>query len=201
MRWTMGPMAASLLLGLALTGCAGGMDGTADSKKDANPDYMVASAKEEFEIRDYKPRAVAMTTLRGSYRQSVEQGYINLERYFLGANAVPEAMKMDVPIMVREDPSGGWTTIFPLPRDYRAETAPRPNDERIRVVEVPARRVAVLKFPGALDDSIMTTQSAKLKAWLDGQGIAYRDDWTMAMTDLAWVPARWRTNEIQVTLK
>jgi DNA gyrase inhibitor GyrI len=189
-------MAAVILAGLAL---AGGPE-RADAKRE-RPEFVVVSTEDKFEIRDYATLVVAQFTMRGTYKRSVSQGYINLERYFLGKNTVPEAMKMTVPTMVRDDLASGWTTMFVLPKGYRAETAPRPNDRRIRVVEFPARRVAVIEFPGKLNEAVMREQVARLDAWLAAKGIAHRGDFTLAGYDPPWIPAAWRDNEVLVTLK
>ena len=196
MRWMLQPVAAVIVAGLAL---AGGPE-RADAKPE-RPEFVVVSTEDKFEIRDYATLVVAQFTMRGTYRQSVSQGYLNLERYFLGKNTVPEAMKMTVPTMVRDDLADGWTTMFVLPRGYRAETAPRPVDRRIRVVEFPARRVAVIEFPGKLNEAVMREQIAKLDAWLAAKGIAHRGDFTLAGYDPPWTSAAWRDNEVMVTLK
>ncbi len=196
MRWMLRPVAVAILAGLALTG---GSD-RADAKPE-RPEFVVVSTEGSFEIRDYATLVVAQFTMRGTYRRSVSQGYIRLEQYFMGENTVPEAMKMTVPTMVRDDLASGWTTMFVLAKGYRAETAPRPNDRRIRVVEFPARRVAVIVFPGKLGEAVMREQIAKLDAWLAAKGIAHRGDFTLAGYDPPWTPAAWRDNEVMVTLK
>ena len=196
MRWMLRPVAVAILAGLALTG---GSD-RADAKPE-RPEFVVVSTEGSFEIRDYATLVVAQFTMRGTYRRSVSQGYIRLEQYFMGENTVPEAMKMTIPTMVRDDLANGWTTMFVLPRGYRAETAPRPVDRRIRVVEFPARRVAVIEFPGKLNEAVMREQVARLDAWLTAKGIDHRDDFTLAGYDPPWIPAKWRDNEVLVTLK
>jgi DNA gyrase inhibitor GyrI len=189
-------LAVVMLAALAL---AGGPDG-ADAKQE-RPEFVVVSTEDKFEIRDYGTLVVAQFTMRGTYKRSVTQGYINLEKYFLGKNTVPEAIEMTVPTMVRDDLASGWTTMFVLPKGYRAETAPRPNDRRIRVVEFPARRMAVIVFPGKLSEAAMREQVARLDAWLSAKGIAHRGDFTLAGYDPPWTPAAWRDNELLVTLK
>ncbi len=196
MRWMLRPVAVVMLVGLAL---AGGLE-RADAKPE-RPEFVVVSTEDKFEIRDYATLVVAQFTMRGTYRQSVSQGYLHLERYFLGKNTVPEAMKMTIPTMVRDDLANGWTTMFVLPKGYRAETAPRPVDRRIRVVEFPARRVAVIEFPGKLGEAVMREQVARLDAWLAAKGIAHQGDFTLAGYDPPWTPAAWRDNEVLVTLK
>lgn len=189
-------LAAAALAAMALSGCM--RESAADQER---PAYTVASADEEFEIRDYGAQTVAEYSARGSYGRAVEEGYIKLERYFLGENAVPEAMAMNVPVMVRNDQSGGWTTMFVLPAEYRAESAPAPIDQRVRVMELPQRRVAAIRFPGKLSETVMREQSAKLDVWLAARGIPHRSDFTLAGYDAPWMPSAWRENEVIVTLK
>jgi DNA gyrase inhibitor GyrI len=197
MRWTLKPIAVVMLAVLALTGSPDGA-----GAKPERPEYTVVSTeKDGFEIRDYSAMVVAQFTMRGTYRKSVSQGYMRLEEYFLGKNAVPEPIEMTVPTMVRDDLANGWSTMFYLPKGYRPETAPQPNDRRIRVVEIPARQVAVIVFPGKLNERVMREQSEKLGAWLASRGIAHNNDFTLAGYDTPWTPKRWRKNEVMVTLK
>ena len=196
MRWRLQAGAALMLAALALIGSVE----RADAKQE-RPEYTVVSTEKEFEIRDYDTMVVAQFTMRGTYRRSVSQGYIKLEQYYLGKNTVPEPIEMTVPTMVRDDLAGGWTTMFVLPKGYRPESAPQPLDRRIRVVEFPARRVAVIVFPGKLNERVMRDQAANLEVWLAAKGIEHRGDFTLAGYDPPWTPSKWRDNEVLVTLK
>ena len=189
--------AAALVAGMALAGC---MPETT-AQREENPQYVVASAEEAFEIRDYGTRVWAQHSARGTYRSAVEQGYIRLERYFTGENTVPEAMEMSAPVMVREDGAEGWTVMFPLPDSYTVETAPRPNDQRIRIVEHPPRRIAAVKFGGELGEAVLREKAAELDAWLDARGLEHRGDFMLASNDPPWKPRAWRRNEVLVTLR
>lgn len=189
-------VAAALVAAVALSGC---MPGT--EAKQEQPTYAVASAEQAFEVRHYGTQVVAQHSARGPYRQAVEQGYIRLERYFTGYNMVPEPIEMTMPVMVRDDGAEGWTTMFLLPAAYRAETAPRPVDQRLRVVELPPREVAVVKFSGQLGEAVLRERAAELAAWLEARGMAHRGDFTLASYDAPWKPAAWRQNEVLVTLK
>jgi DNA gyrase inhibitor GyrI len=196
-RWMVRPVAVAMLAAMAL---AGSPD-RADAKPE-RPEYVEVSTEDNFEIRDYATMVVAQFTMRGTYRQSVTKGYINLEQYFLGKNSVPEPIAMTTPAMVRDDLADGWSIMFILPKGYRVESAPRPNDRRIRVIEIPAHRVAVIVFPGKLNERAMREQSENLKAWLAAKGIAHKGDFTLAAYDTTrWKPSKWRGNEVMVTLK
>ncbi len=196
MRWFYHPVAAVILAGVALTSAPQGAEA-----KSERPEYTVVSTEKEFEIRDYGTMVLAEFTMRGTYRQSVSQGYIKLEQYFLGKNTVPEPIRMTVPTMVRDDLANGWSTMFFLPKGYRVESAPRPLDRRIRVIEYPPRRMAVIVFAGKLNEYVMREQIAILEAWLAAKGIAHNNDFTLAGYATPWTPKKWRKNEVMVTLK
>lgn len=188
--------AAGLLAAAVLMGCMPGSEA-----KDEELPYTVASVQEDFEIREYAPQLWAQHSARGTYRSAVERGYIRLERYFTGENTVPEPIEMSPPVVVRDDGAEGWTVMFPLPGNYQVETAPRPVDQRIRLVELPARRVAALSFRGGLDEAVLQERAAKLAAMLEAQGLAHRGDFALANYSPPGFPARWQKNAVLVTLR
>jgi len=197
LRWIGRPVAAVMFGVLVFAGSPE----RADAKPE-QPEYVEISKEGDFTIREYDTMVVAQYTMRGTYRQSVNKGYINLEQYFLGKNAVPEPIAMTNPTMVRDDLAEGWSTIFILPKGYRVESAPRPNDRRIRLFEIPARQVAVITFPGKINERTMREQIDILEEWLTAKGIAHKGDFTLAGYDVTrWKPSKWRGNEVMVTLK
>jgi DNA gyrase inhibitor GyrI len=196
MRWTSWILAATVLVALAVAGLPGGA-----SAKPDQPVFTVVSEEGDFEIRDYAAIVVAQFTMRGSYSRAVNQGYIELERYFLGKNTVPEPIDRTAPVMVRDDLAAGWTTLFVLPSKYSQSSAPPPKDARVRVIEYPARRVAVVRFKGKINENAMREQVGRLDAWLASQGIEHRADFLLAGYEETWKPVSMRSSEVIVTLK
>lgn len=196
MGWISRIFAASVVAGLVGAGATGVV-----SAKTDQPAYTVVSEEDDFEIRDYAAIVVAQYTMRGSYSRAVNQGYIELERYFLGANSVPEPIDRTVPVMVRDDLAAGWSTFFVLPSGYQQSTAPAPRDARVRIIEYPARRAAVVRFKGKINENTMREQVARLDAWLASRGIAHRGDFMLAGYEETWKPVSLRVSEVIVTLK
>jgi len=189
---------------LALVICAGVIAVGTPKMAGAAPEqpaYVVVSEETDFQIREYAPTVVAQFTMRGTYKRAVNDGYIKLERYFLGENTAPERMDLTIPVMVRDDLASGWTVMFVVPSAYRVTSAPQPNDRRIRLLELPARRVASIQFKGKLNETVMREQTERLEDWLRAHDIEHRNDFTLAGYDQGWVPKRFRKNEILVTLK
>lgn len=191
-------LAVLAVLAVAAAAVSGCMQATSAEKE--APAYTVASAENEFEIRSYGAQTVAQYSARGNYGKAVQEGYIKLERYFLGENVVPEAMSMAGPVMVRDDGGAGWTTMLLMPPEMSAEDAPAPIDQRVRVVELPERRVAAIRFPGNPSETAMREQASKLDFWLASRGVSHKGDFTMAGNTAPWLPSGWRENEVVVTL-
>ena len=57
---------------------------------------------------------------------------------------------------------------FFMPAEYTLETLPRPGDDRVRIVTVPAQTLAVLRFSGEADDDAGRRRKAELLAGLAG---------------------------------
>jgi hypothetical protein len=64
--------------------------------------------------------------------------------------AAPEPTAMTVPVETSAQAGGPYAMRFFLPADYtvEVETAPEPTNPEVRIVEVPERTLAVLRFSG-----------------------------------------------------
>ncbi len=127
------------------------------------PRYEVfATLSGGVEIRRYAPRLAAQIDMPGTDEQARDEAFRVLFRYIAGANAtaekvdmtVPvategraEKIAMTVPVKTRQNDAGVRMQFF-LPARYSAGSAPRPTDERVRIVPVPEETLAVLRFSG-----------------------------------------------------
>ena len=82
---------------------------------------------------------------------------------------------------VAQGPDGVGSTIrFFLPAGLTATAAPRPLDARVRIVEVPAQTVAVLRFSGSTGPEAVAARKAALLAGLSATR------WTAESAPFAW---------------
>ncbi len=51
---------------------------------------------------------------------------------------------------------------FIMPEGFTLETTPEPVDDRVKIVEIPERVVAAIRFPGRWSDSIFQTKAKDL---------------------------------------
>ena len=115
------------------------------------PYKVVSTVGHDIEIRQYGPRVAVQTAAQGD-------DFKRLFDYIAGANARKETIAMTAPVEQRggklAPPTPGEaapaTMRFFLPKKVAANP-PRPDDGSIRIVDVPAQTLAVIRFSGSLD--------------------------------------------------
>ena len=137
------------------------------------PVYEVVRHQDEFEVRDYKPYILAEVSVTGELDDATSQGFRILASYIFGKNhpKMPqdgqgaEKISMTAPVTVIQQPSSQkiemtapvtvigegpetYKVRFTMPKAYTMQSLPLPDDERVTLWEVPARRVAVREYSG-----------------------------------------------------
>ncbi len=177
------------------------------------PKYEVAAKHDGFEVREYAPRIVAEVEVEGDAKAATNAGFRVLADFIFGNNTAGTEVAMTAPVdrseriamtapVDRTRHKDRWTVTFTMPSKYTMETLPRPNDERVKIRTVPAKRYAVAKFSGrpkvaevkrrmsALEDAV-----AENGYTLQGTSAVY------SQYDPPWTPSFLRRNEIMLELK
>jgi hypothetical protein len=127
------------------------------------PKFTVESRTEHFEIRKYDSILVAETTVDAGFEEAGNIAFRILADYIFGNNKSKTTLAMTAPVtqQARSEKiamtapvnqikvSGGFALQFTMPQPYTRETIPEPNDPRVEIREVPARRVAVYSYSGS----------------------------------------------------
>lgn len=127
------------------------------------PYKVVATVGHDIEIRQYGPRVAVETAAQGD-------DFKRLFDYIAGANARDETISMTAPVEQRggrlappvPDRTAPAIMRFFLPKKVAADP-PKPKDDSVRIVDVPAQTLAVIRFSGTLD----RVQSARYAKILD----------------------------------
>lgn len=86
-----------------------------------------------------------------------------------------EKIAMTAPVIAEPIGSGqaddAWLYRFVLPRSYTLDTAPRPLNPDVAIVELPPRRVAVYRYSGRSTDRARRNAIATLRDWMASQGL------------------------------
>jgi len=181
-------------------------------KQTEEPDYRALATDGDFQIRDYPTITVAETVVEGPRRQALSDGFGQLADYIFAKSRDGEKLPMTVPVMqdagdpMASDPplfddelEGGWRTRFVMPDGREADDLPAPP-EGIELVEIPARKVAVISFAGRPDDRELTEQEDRLRGWLARRGETSEAEPEYAFYNSPVVPGLLRRNEVWLAL-
>ena len=166
------------------------------------PYRVVATLAPDIEIRAYGPLKVVETQTKGNENEA----FSRLFRYITGANRGETLIKMTAPVSQSGGRVGGtsdggpFVMRFVLPQAVAADP-PVPTDPGVRVVTIPARRVAAIRFSGSFGRAAIEPRWAKLKetlarSWHATEGTPYFLGYDPPFT----IPAL-RRNEVAVDLK
>ena len=173
----------------------------------AEPSFTVQRLVRGVEIRHYGPRIAAETTIDADEEKARSEGFRRLAGYIFGGNTTKskiamtapvaqqssEKIAMTAPVAAQRDGSGQWVIRFFTPVEYTMETLPTPNDERVRLVDVPAETVAVLRYSGIASPAAVASHTGELLTTLrEPFSWFYDPPWT--------IPFR-RRNEVVVGLE
>ena len=134
--------------------------------------YVVYEKYDLFEIRNYE--ATLFTTVKlatKKYKESSSKGFSLLAGYIFGNNERNEKIAMTSPVAMTIEDS--VTMMFMVPKKFKKEMLPQPNQLQIEFKEEPAKTVAAIVFDGWANDEKIEKYKEKLKAALDAEGITY----------------------------
>ncbi len=174
--------------------------------------YEVIKQENEFEVRDYATHVVAETVLEGNMTDAGNQAFRLLFRYISGGNQPRKKVEMTAP--VSQQPAGqrikmtapvgqervkeGWIVSFMMPGSYTLETLPQPEDPKVTLREVPARRMAAVRYSGFWSEKNYLEQKLKLESWIHKMGFTIAGEPVWARYNSPFTLWFLRRNEILI---
>jgi hypothetical protein len=174
--------------------------------------YTVVERDGEFEIRDYAPQVLAETVVAGSFDRAGNEAFRRLFRYISGDNRSRHKVAMTAPVTqeptgekiamtapVGQQPAQGkWVVSFTMPASYALETLPEPGDPQVTLRQVPARRMAALRYSGFWTERSYLRLKMKPESWLRERGLRVAGDPVWARYNSPFAPWFLRRNEILI---
>ena len=153
------------------------------------PTFSVVQKTDVFEVRQYAPYCVAEVVVPGPASAAGNQGFGLLAGYIFGKNKGERKLEMTAPVTQTAAPAapvkldmtapvtqaatqGGFLVQFVMPKGYTLATLPEPLDARVKLREVPASRVAVIRFSGSWSQSTYEENLQSLRQALTAAGLA-----------------------------
>ena len=177
------------------------------------PSYTSILQEAPFEIREYPALIAAEVTVSGERSEAVSAGFRLLAGYIFGGNTRKQSIAMTAPVIQNESPyekiamtapvmqsadPSGWIIRFIMPASYTLETLPMPNDPKVRLMPLPPKRVAVVRFSGLVDDNDVEQQTTVLRAFVAKQKLTTVGTPSLARYDPPWTLWFLRRNEIML---
>ena len=176
------------------------------------PGFRPLETDGDHQIRDYPPLTVAETVVNGPRRNALDQGFRILADYLFAKSRDGEKLAMTVPVMqdsgdpMASDPplfdddlEGAWRTRFVMPHGRDSGELPEPP-EGVELVELPARKVAVVSFSGRVTDELLQEQEDRLRGWLAKRGVKAAGEPEYAFYNSPMIPGPLRRNEVWLAL-
>lgn len=174
--------------------------------------YRVARKDNQFEIRDYAPHILAETVVEGTLEEAGNKAFNRLFRYISGDNRARSKVAMTAPVsqepmgekikmtapVEQQRVQGKWAVSFMMPASYTLETLPAPDDPKITLRQVPARRIAAVRYSGFWSEKNYLQNKLELESWIHKQGLTIAGDPVWARYNPPFTPWFLRRNEILI---
>ncbi len=176
-----------------------------------SPEYRVVDRFGEIEIREYDPYLVAETTVDGDLENAGNLGFRIVAKYIFGNNQGGRKIAMTAPVsqevaagtkismtapVTQEKTGDRYTIQFMMPSKYSREELPEPNDPRVSIREVPARRFAAVRYSGSWSKQNYEEHLEHLLETLSAKGYEPQGEPVWARYDPPFMPWFLRRNEI-----
>ena len=134
--------------------------------------YVVKKKYKQFEIRSYETTLFTSVKLSTKgYKNSSSKGFSILAGYIFGNNERNEKISMTSPVSMSLEDS--MTMMFMVPKKFKKDMLPKPNQTGIEFKQEPAKTLAAITFSGWANDTKIEKYKQNLKAALDAEGIKY----------------------------
>ena len=174
--------------------------------------YSVIKQALGYEIRNYPAHIVAQTVVEGTSVNgyAFNKGFSIIAGYIFGGNVKRQSIAMTAPVIAQGSSEKIAMTVpvtasatgtsqvvsFVMPSGYTLATLPIPNDSRIKLVEVPEQKMAVLKFSWYRTDTRFEKMKNQLFADLARDNITVIGMPIFAGYNPPWTPPWMNRNEI-----
>ena len=174
--------------------------------------YKVLEKDKKFEIRDYAPHILAEIIVEGDLEEAGNKAFNRLFRYISGDNRSRKKVTMTAP--VSQQPMGEkikmtapvgqrriqekWAVSFMMPASYTLKTLPEPEDPNITLRQVPARRMAAVRYSGFWSEKRYFRYKLELESWIHHRNLTIVGDPIWARYNPPFTPWFLRRNEILI---
>jgi len=199
-----------VIVGIGAVSLAAGLGYVLYERNIEQPRYRRILKDGDFEVRQYPSLLVAEAVTTGSREQALNAGFRELAGYIFAKSRAGAKIPMTAPVIqerekipmtapvIQDRADGGrWRTQFVMPARYTRATLPEPPPG-VRIVEMPAREMAVVRFSGRADDASVGDHQSQLERWMKARKMPITGPPEYAFYNSPFIPAFLRRNEILI---
>lgn len=159
------------------------------------PKYRVLESFGKIEIRFYEPFLIAEVETSGKRKEAIRAGFRLLADYLFGNNKASKRLPMSVPV-TQQAKGDRWAIRFMLADESHLENLPEPNTHIVRLLQMPAQKLAVIQFSGFPNEEKLEAQTEKLRQFINANKSQIRGGPILAFYNPPWTLPFFRRNEI-----
>jgi len=178
------------------------------------PKYKILKKNGRIELREYEPYIKASVEVDAEgFNSAGNNAFGQLADYIFGNNTsaskitmtapvisdqklVSEKIAMTAPVSSTKKSNGIYETSFTMPSKYTIDTLPKPNNNSIKISQIPSHRLVVIGFSGYTGESKINNMTLKLKHWAKENDIKIYQEPIILRYNPPWTPGFLRRNEI-----
>ena len=191
------------------------------------PIFKVLVTDGSFEIRQYAPMLVAETLVEGDMDEASSKGFRLIADFIFGNNQVsnaqtkskiamtapvtaePQSSKISMTAPVTLEPSSAamtmqtakqWRISFVMPSQYTMENIPKPNNNAVRLKEIPGKYFAVQTYSGFNTLARVQRKTDETLEWAGKRALKMIGTPQISRYDPPWTLPLFRRNEIMVEI-
>lgn len=180
------------------------------------PNYTVIEQSDEYELRAYDAMIVAEVLVSGDMDEASRKGFRLIADFIFGNNTAnngteeeiqmtapvtiephSEKINMTKPVSIKEQ-AGKWRVHFVMPKKYSLASIPKPNNNDVKLRQIPAVKYAVIRFSGFTGEEKVGEKTTQLINWMNSKGLSSKDLAQLARYNPPWTLPFMRRNEIMI---
>ena len=176
--------------------------------------YTVIKTDDIFELREYAPQVLAEIIVDGNLESAGSKAFRPLFRYISGDNKSRGKIAMTAPVsqeqrgekismtapVSQQSVQGKWAVSFMMPAAYSMENLPTPDDPNIKLRQIPARRVAAVRYSGFWSEKKFLRYKQELENWITANNLKVIGDPVWARYNPPFTLWFLRRNEILIPI-
>ena len=176
------------------------------------PDYKIIQSEQNIEIRQYEPMIIAEVEVDGKREDAIRDGFRLIADYIFGNNTVEQNISMTAPVQQKEKiamsspvqqqlAGKSWQISFVMPSEYSMESLPVPNNNRVRLKEILAKKFVVIEFSGSNSNENVIGHENQLMKYIKANQINIIGSPKYAFYNAPLTLPLLRRNEVMIEIK